>query len=73
MKVRGALNRGYGSELANKNHYINMMGPKTTKNEPKIHNQQNYHWFLQIKKTESHFFHKKTLFDLMDLSEKYQL
>ena len=43
------------------------------KNGPKTHYQQNHRLFLQIKKTEIDFFHKKTIFDLMDLEEKYQL
>ena len=43
------------------------------KNEPKTNYQQNHHLLLQTKKTESDFFHNKTIFDLMDLSEKYRL
>ena len=74
LSIENGRSENQKSFLCEKNHFLfygqvkKMFLGHIGKNEPKTHNQQNYYLFLQIKKTESDFFHKKTLFDLMDLS-----
>ena len=79
LPIKNGRSENQKSFLCEKNHFPfygqvkKMILGHIGKNGPKTHYQQNHHLFLQIKKTEIDFFHKKTIFDLMDLPEKYQL
>ena len=79
LPIKNGRSENQKSFLCEKNHFPfygqvkKMILGHIGKNGLKTHYQQNHCLFLQIKKTEIDFFHKKTIFNLMDLAEKYQL